>query len=229
MTGHDDFAEWDAAYVLGALSTSDRAAYEQHLTACPECAESVRGLAVIPGLLGKVPPEDVPDELSEPLPADLLERTRSAADDEVSRFRNRRRRLVSLVAVAASAVLFTAGLTVGGVLWSNGDTTPPGVTVAMQQARSSPLTATVTLRDRPWGTEVDMTCAYAASTGWDGRSVYALYVVDDAGHATSISTWAAGPGTTSTLSAATAVPRDRIAHLQVRTSGGTVLLTTKAD
>ena len=226
---HDDFVDWDAAYVLGALSTSDRAAYEQHLTECRECAEAVRGLAVIPGLLGKVSPEDVPDELSPPLPPDLLTRMRSAADDEVSRFRRRRRRLRSILAVAASAGLISVGPSGGGVLWAQRDTTPPGVTVAMQQVRSNPLSATVTLRDRPWGTEVDMKCAYAPSTAWDGRSVSALYVVDDTGHATSISTWAAGPGTTSSLSAATAVPRDSIAHLQVRTAGGTVLLSTNAD
>lgn len=229
MREHDEFAEWDAAYVLGALSTSDRAAYEQHLADCRECAESVRALAVIPGLLGKVPAEDVPDELTEPLPPDLLARTRSAADDEFSRFRRRRRRLVSVLAVAASAVLIAAGLTVGGVIWSQRDTAPPGVTVAMQQVRTNPLSATLTLRDRPWGTEVDMKCAYATSTEWDGRSVYALYVVDDSGHATSISTWSAGPGTTSRLAAATAVPRDRIAHLQIRTATGAVLLTTNPD
>ncbi|GAB3486262.1 anti-sigma factor family protein [Flexivirga lutea] len=226
MTGvHDDYVDWDAAYVLGALSTQERAAYEQHLAGCPQCADAVRGLAVIPGLLGKVPPEDVPGDLAEPAPPDLLARTRSAAHGEVISLRRRRRRVVSLVAVAAAAALV-----VGGVVWSQlpGGTTP-GVTVAMHQVRTNPLRATVELRDRAWGTEVDMQCVYPDASGWGGRAVYALYVVDDAGHASSISTWAAGPGTTSKLTAATALPRDKIAHLQIRTADGTVLLTAAPD
>ncbi|GGB14885.1 anti-sigma factor [Flexivirga endophytica] len=231
MTGdHDEFADWDAAYVLGALSTTERAAYEQHLADCEKCAEAVRSLAGIPGLLGKVPADDVPGEVTEPPPADLLSRTRSAAEDEVSRVRRRRGRAASLVAVAASVALLVGGLAVGGVVWSQqGDSVRPADTVAMDQVHSNPLSATVQLRDRPWGTEVDMKCTYPESTQWDGKAVYALYVVDDAGHATSISTWSAGPGTTSKLTAATAVPRAQIAHLQVRTSNGTVLLSADPD
>lgn len=226
---HDEFADWDAAYVLGALSTSERAAYERHLADCAECAEAVRGLAVIPGLLGKVPADEVPGGDLDPLPADLLTRTRSAAEDEVSRSRRRRRGMASMLAVAASAALIVSGLAVGGVLWAERDSAPPGVTVAMHQVRSNPLRASVRLVDRAWGTEVDMTCTYPAETGWDGRTVYALYVVDDSGHATSISTWSAGPGSTSRLTAATAVPRSEIAHLQIRGSDGRVLLTASPD
>lgn len=226
---HEEFADWDAAYVLGALSTTDRAAYERHLSECPECAEAVRGLAVIPGLLGKVSPEEIPSGPDEPLPDDLLARTRSAAEGEVTHLRRRRRTAVSALAVAASAALVVGGLTVGGVLWSRSDGTPPGVTVAMQQVRPTALTAKVHLVERSWGTEVDMTCTYAPSAEWGGRATYALYVVDDSGHATSISTWAAGPGTTSKLTAATALPRHRIAHLEVRTDKGTVLLEADPD
>lgn len=222
---HDEFAEWDAAYVLGALSPGERAAYEQHLADCPECSAAVRGLAVIPGLLGKVPAEDVPGDVSEPPPADLLARTRSMAEGEVTSIRRRRRWTVSFVAVAASAVLV-----IGGAVWAQQrDTTPPGVTVAMQQTRANPLNAILQLHDKAWGTEVTMKCTYAASSQWSSGAVYGLYVVDDAGHATSISTWSADPGTTAKLTAATAVPRAKIAHLQVRTAAGTVLLTANPD
>jgi anti-sigma factor RsiW len=222
---HDEFAEWDAAYVLGALSPGERLAYEQHMAECPECSTAVRGLAVIPGLLGKVPAEDVPSDVSEPPPADLLARTRSMAQGEVAGIRRRRRRTVSVVAVAASAVLV-----LGGVVWAQqGDTNPSGVTVAMQQAGTNPLSATVQLHDKAWGTEVIMKCTYAASSQWRSGAVYALYVVDDGGHATSISTWSAEPGTTAKLTAATAVPRTKIAHLQVRAASGTVLLTAKPN
>lgn len=216
---HDEFAEWDAAYVLGALSPGERAVYEQHLADCPECSQSVRGLAVIPGLLGKVAAEDVPGEVSEPPPADLLARTRSLAQGEVVSIRRRRRWAISLAAVAASAVLV-----IGGAVWvQQRDTTPPGVTVAMQQVHTNPLSATLQLHDKAWGTEVTMKCTYADSTQWGSEAVYGLYVVDDAGHATSISTWSAEPGATAKLTAATAVPRAKIAHLQIRSADGSEL------
>ena len=39
----DPYREWDAAYVLGALSPRDRRAFEQHLATCPACRS--RGLS----------------------------------------------------------------------------------------------------------------------------------------------------------------------------------------
>ncbi|MFI2489569.1 anti-sigma factor family protein [Promicromonospora kroppenstedtii] len=52
----DEFAEWDAAYVLGALSPSDRRAYERHLAGCAACRSAVAELAGLPGLLGTISP-----------------------------------------------------------------------------------------------------------------------------------------------------------------------------
>ena len=37
-----DFAHQDGAYVLGALSSSERVAFEQHLAGCSDCARAVR-------------------------------------------------------------------------------------------------------------------------------------------------------------------------------------------
>lgn len=53
---HARFAEWDGAYVLGALSTADRRAYEAHLGGCAACARAVAELAALPALLGTVDP-----------------------------------------------------------------------------------------------------------------------------------------------------------------------------
>ncbi|WP_129784798.1 anti-sigma factor family protein [Promicromonospora panici] len=54
--GGDYYAEWDAAYVLGALSPSDRRAYERHLADCDACRAAVAELAGMPGLLGTLSP-----------------------------------------------------------------------------------------------------------------------------------------------------------------------------
>ena len=39
---HAHFAEWDSAYVLGALSPADRREYEEHLETCEQCRRSRR-------------------------------------------------------------------------------------------------------------------------------------------------------------------------------------------
>ena len=47
----DKFAQWDAAYVLGALSPAERREFEEHLASCPACQAAVSELVAIPGLL----------------------------------------------------------------------------------------------------------------------------------------------------------------------------------
>ncbi|WP_308467002.1 anti-sigma factor family protein [Rathayibacter soli] len=47
----DRYAEWDAAYVLGALSPNERLEFEAHLSGCARCASAVADLAGLPGLL----------------------------------------------------------------------------------------------------------------------------------------------------------------------------------
>jgi carotenoid cleavage dioxygenase-like enzyme len=49
--GARDYAMWDAAYVLGALSDSDRREYEVHLEGCGECRTAVTELATVTPLL----------------------------------------------------------------------------------------------------------------------------------------------------------------------------------
>ena len=41
VDGGDRYATWDAAYVLGALSSSDRREYEAHLEGCERCRAAV--------------------------------------------------------------------------------------------------------------------------------------------------------------------------------------------
>ena len=80
---HAAFADWDGAYVLGALTPADRRAYEEHLDGCVRCRAAIGELASIPGLLARTTP---PDDDSAGPPADLV--------DLVAARRDRRRRTV---------------------------------------------------------------------------------------------------------------------------------------
>ena len=74
----DAFAEYDAAYVLGALSPEDRRDYEAHLATCDDCARAVGELAGMPGLLARVPREEV----------ELPKRKIRGGREDMSKFRN---------------------------------------------------------------------------------------------------------------------------------------------
>ena len=67
----DEFATYDGAYVLGALSPADRRDFEEHLRVCAACAGSVSELAGLPGLMSKVAIEQL-SAPAEPLPQTLL-------------------------------------------------------------------------------------------------------------------------------------------------------------
>ena len=55
----DEYALWDAAYVLGSLSEADRRAYEAHLGGCRSCRQSVDQLSGMPALLGQLTVDEV--------------------------------------------------------------------------------------------------------------------------------------------------------------------------
>lgn len=155
--GGDYYAEWDAAYVLGALSPSDRRAYERHLAECDSCRAAVAELAGMPGLLSTISAAHAEALVAEgPGTAELPDGgpsgvgpgadSRGDSGAELApviplaglaraarRSRVRRR---TLGAVAASALVIAG--TVGGSVFAGGlfgspdgvGTTPPSATVA---------------------------------------------------------------------------------------------------
>ncbi len=76
----DKYAHWDAAYVLGSLSETDRREFEAHLDECRTCWDAVSELAGMPALLslldlGDIADEDDPIAVLPPLPQpDLIGR-----------------------------------------------------------------------------------------------------------------------------------------------------------
>lgn len=209
----DEFHHDDAAYVLGALSPEERRRYEEHLATCPRCRAEVRALTGLPGLLSRVPLEEVAAEPVEP-PPELLTGLLQAA------WRRRRRTrwlAVSGGAVAAALVLVLSLLLAFG---------PRQVTAPAQQmaaVRPAPVTATVALTRQPWGTDVRLRCRYTGPADYGGG--YTLVVVSKSGRTEQISAWAAVPDTTAVLTGTTSASPDDIRAVQVRTTAGTTVLT----
>jgi anti-sigma factor RsiW len=53
-SGHDEYTMWDAAYVLGSLSSAERREFETHMTDCPLCGNAVGELSGMPALLSQL-------------------------------------------------------------------------------------------------------------------------------------------------------------------------------
>lgn len=223
---HAHYADWDGAYVLGALSPVERREYEIHLETCDRCRLAVADLSGMPGLLGRVEPDrafelledETPDTATPPPATDLVARIEASE-------RRRRTRRVRLVAGIAAAAVVAAAVAVPVTIAAQPH---PTVAVALRSG-AVPLTADLALTDVKWGTKIDMHCAYVETAGdddteWD----YGLWVVDRSGRASEVSTWKARTGSQVKLSAATSLSVGQIASIQVRSATtGDVLLSKK--
>lgn len=226
-----------AAYVLGALSPAERLDFERHLDTCDECSRSVRSFAGMPGLLDLVDPGVLEDPPADPpLPATLLPALSRAVEV-------RRRRSTAVVAgLAAAAAAAVVALTVPAALHLAGQpeagpgtsTSSPGPAVetrAMAPLGDVPIEATLGLERVAWGTRMLLTCTYdkdSVDFELPDEVPYLLYVTSADGHTEQVGSWTSVSGTTMDVPAATSVPRDDIARVEVRTTDGRVVLRLDA-
>jgi hypothetical protein len=178
MSAHDDYADWDAAYVLGALPVAERREFEAHLSGCAACRAAVAELAGMPGLLAQLPPGEVlamdfDGAADLQPPASLMPVLPVAAAESP-----RRSSWLAPLAAAAAALLIGG---VGGYAASSagGDGSPsPGVTstagggsfaapgrLAFSAVEPSLMTAVVDVVPIASGTELRVECQYARQTG----------------------------------------------------------------
>ena len=193
----DPYAEWDAAYVLGALSPQDRALFERHLAECDDCSAGVRALAPMPGLLATVPDLAWASDVSEPPPS-LLPGCAGVGVPAVS---------VAAAGVAACLVLATVLL-----VRQPSPSTPPAV--AMQPVSTSPVRATAVVQDVAWGTKITVHCTYDKNI-YVPTADYSLVALDRSGTAYSLGTWRLTTGVT-TFTSGVALPRTDLRQMQIR-------------
>ncbi|BBZ49410.1 zf-HC2 domain-containing protein [Mycobacterium heidelbergense] len=222
----DTYSMWDAAYVLGSLSASDRREFETHMAGCPACREAVADLSGVPALLSQLDAKEVAaiDEpgAAQPVPVspELLPSLLAAV-----RWRRRRARLVTWVASAAAAAVLGIGVLVG----VHGYTSAPAQQVAasaqpMAQVGTTLLASTVELSGQHWGTSINLRCVCLAPLNAH-HDTLAMVVVGRDGSQTRLATWVAEPGHTATPAGSISTPVDQIAAVQVVSAeSGQVLL-----
>ena len=99
--------------------------------------------------------------------------------------------------------------------------------IPMYPTRDLPVTAEVALTGGDWGTDVKLTCAWAAADepgGEDKSWEYTLVVRTRDGGTEQVSSWEARPGRTYHLTGVTSTPKDDIVSVEVQNVEGETLL-----
>lgn len=241
--GVDRYALWDASYLLGSLTSSERREYEDHLTGCSSCRAAVGELSGLPALLAMLTPADmaaideggagggtgvsvVPPTVHPGMLDDLLDNVRR---------RRRRVRWMSWAATAAAAALVLGG---GAIAFKPGSSAQPAqhsvpasaTPLSMMPVAPSSVEATVSMVSRSWGTYVVLSCTYRDEKppiGDDddaGDRLELVAVGRDGGRA-QLATWMAREGMAAAPSGSTSMPIDAIGAVQVVSADtGDVLL-----
>jgi hypothetical protein len=226
----DRYVTWDAAYVLGSLSSDERREFEAHTQTCPRCRAAVAELSGIPALLAKLESDDVAafddGQQDEPPPPQVLD---SLLDDV--RSRRRRSRWVTAAALAAAAALLVVGAvlavrpeTLGLQSGTQQEAAAPAL--EMTKVSETPINATVSMTGYGWGTRIDMACTYG---DWGQRDAppqnLGMVIVGRDGSHSQVATWLGLSGATALPSANTPIPMEEIAAVQlVSPESGEVLL-----
>ena len=225
MTGRgsddDQYRDWDAAYVLGALSAEDRRTFEEHLRTCDACRAAVAELAGMPGLLRMVPAQEALSGVDELAGGEVVQLAALAH----SARRVRRRRIVALV--GAAAVLLVVGGLAGAYLAPSTPQAPTAVQtpnqttdLVLEPVGDVAVTADLTLEKKGWGTRIDWECTYPADAWPDGDGpTYELVLVDDTGERTVVATWLARNAGARGLGASSSILTEDIRSVEIRVVG----------
>jgi predicted anti-sigma-YlaC factor YlaD len=213
----------DGAYVLGALSPVERAAYERHLSTCSFCREAVRDISTLPDLLSRLDAKEF---------AKLIDPSLSKPEQHhpIRRLVTRRKSSKALrvrVLSSAAAVLLVALVAFGAVLLTR-DTSAPaalplGPAVAMMPVGgTSPVTATLRMTSKAGGTRIDLTCSYSKSAA--KPYTFRLIAYGPDAEKDQIGSWQAAPGTDFPMDAVTHFAAGSLSRLELVQYDGKALL-----
>jgi hypothetical protein len=225
----DRYTTWDAAYVLGSLSSEERREFEAHLKTCPRCRAAVAELSGIPALLSKLDADEVAS-LEQPAQPDGPRPQALGSLLDTVRTQRRRTRWLTTAALAAAAALLAVGLVIAvrpGILgFQTGTPEAAAPSLEMTKVSETPINATISMTGYGWGTRIDMACTYG---DWGQRDAppqnLGMVIVGRDGSHTQVATWLGLSGATALPSANTPMPMQEIAAVQlVSSESGQVLL-----
>jgi hypothetical protein len=208
----DTFAHFDGAYVLGALSESERVAFEEHLIGCADCRDRVAEISDLPALLALAPATAFAPVSAVSDPVVVLLKTVRAR-------RLRRRVFTAAVAAVVAACLVAVTATISH---HQSKPTAQAPAVAMAALVVAPIHATAQVTNLAWGTSIKLRCTYDEPDYRPGE--YTLTVQNRAGQTDTLGTWNVVPGRVTTFQAGTAFHVSDIKTITIATTNGTPVL-----
>ena len=224
MTSDGNLSDWDAAYILGALTPEQRIEYEEFLSGEPTQAAALTEFADIRAILDVLPRDQallLLDDSAEPPLTDSTNLMPSLAiAAEKRRKRSQRTRLG--VALASAAAFLIIGGIVGYATIPH--TPPPGVSLAaMTPGQKAGVTASLAVSKEGWGTRLDWQCQY--TQGWATKvPSYDLVVTTKAGKQAAVGSWSPAGDKAANLAASTMIPISDIRTVDIRVTGTTTPL-----
>ncbi len=200
MSDHQQFHQWSAAYVLGALDTEERLSYEAHLAGCKTCQSEIQSFSAIPGLLNRAGTDkliEAPPRVAESMVARI-----QSEWSELARSRNRWRWVAGAAAVAALVLGFAS-------------LAPPseaGIEMVVQSG--SIATGTVTLDERAWGTAITLELRELPP-----NDTYVAWAVDKNGEWQQVASWGPTPNSSAHVSGASSFETTDLERIVVTPEG----------
>ena len=222
----DSYTQWDAAYVLGALSPAERREFEEHLSSCPNCQGSVSELAGLPGILAQVSPEDAAMLVIDTPGLGDEQPPKTLMPPQVSQLKARRRRMLgAIIGLAAALVLIAGAIGIGTGVVPIGRPPAPYL-LAFHRLQPTAITAIVEVVPQPRGTDFRVECQYgeANEPTHGGHERYSIWVVPRSGAAMQAKSWPASPNKVMTPEAHSTLAVSRISSVEIRDEAGQALL-----
>jgi hypothetical protein len=218
----DPYAHLNAAYLVGALDTDERLAFEAHLADCRRCRASLDEISAVLPLIAALD-ESVfaapPGAAGTPVPGTLLPRLLQAAGWERARRRWLTTGLVLLVAACAIALIV--------IVLPSSSSGPKPAPQAMTALVATPVGATIALQPRSWGTEIHLTCLYPRGAAESASDRYELVAHGTDGMTYDLGSWRLAPGRRVIFTTGTALTERQIKDLQITQPDGRAILALR--
>lgn len=186
------YRELLGVYVVGAIDPAERAMIEAHLSQCAACREELAGLALLPTLMHRVPPEEAEQiARSNPAEAGPVSPSPELLSSLLRRVSAKRtaRRVRSAFTVAAAVVIAAGGGAAAVISQSASPPVPVAAHLEVATASKGDLEATVRYGKARWGTSMSVRV-----TGFRPGSWCELYVISKGGVRALTAAWTLGPG-----------------------------------